>query len=90
METKKLEYIQEIKVRLGDLESQLEGLMAQATQSDYDEYLTDIRDKQESAQARLVDLEEAGGYEWQNVRAQLDKAVREVQNALFVVAGDYG
>lgn len=85
---KKREYDETIKAQLSEMEAQIEDLMAQATHSDYDEYLTDIRIKQESAKAKLAQLEEAQGEAWQNARAQLDKAVSEVQNALFVATVD--
>jgi chromosome segregation ATPase len=84
----KEEYRERTRVRLEEMEAQIEELMAQATRSDYDEYLTDIRAKQESAQARLAALEEASGEGWQELRTQLDKAVSDVQNALFVITSD--
>ena len=84
----KEEYRERTRARLEEMEAQIEELMAQATRSDYDEYLTDIRAKQESAQARLAALEEASGEGWQELRTQLDKAVSDVQNALFVITSD--
>lgn len=82
------EYQEKTRARLGEMEAEIEELMAQATQSDYDEYLTDIRTKQEAAKARLAALEESSSEAWQELRTQLDKAVSDVQNALFVVTSD--
>ena len=84
----KQEYQEKMKTRLGEMEAQIEALMAQATHSDYDEYLTDIRTKQEQAKARLAELEQADGGEWQEIRNELDKAVSEVQNAILVATAD--
>jgi DNA repair exonuclease SbcCD ATPase subunit len=86
----KKEYQEEMEARLGELEAQIEELMAQATRSDYDDYLTDIRAKQEIAKAKLAELKKASGESWQELEAQLDKAVSEVQNALFVATADSG
>jgi hypothetical protein len=83
-------YKRDIRSRLGELEVQIESLMAQATHSDYDEYLTDIRTKQEHAKAKLAELEEADGGGWQDIRSELDKAVSDVQNALLVATADSG
>ena len=88
--TARNEYQREKKLQLDELEARIEELMAHATHSDYDEYLTDIRIKQESAKAKLAQLEEAQGEAWQNLRAQLDKAAGEVQSALFVATADSG
>jgi chromosome segregation ATPase len=85
MVTTKKEYQKEMEARLGEIEGQIEELMAQATRSDYDEYLTDLRTQQESAKAKLAELEEARGEAWQDLKSQLDKAVSDIQNALFVV-----
>jgi glutamyl-tRNA reductase len=85
MVTTKEEYQKEMEARLGEIEGQIEELMAQATRSDYDEYLTDLRTQQESAKAKLAELEEARGEAWQDLKSQLDKAVSDIQNALFVV-----
>jgi hypothetical protein len=82
------EYQREKKLQLDELETRIEELMAHATRSDYDEHLTEIRIKQESAKAKLAQLEEATGEAWQNLRAQLEKAVSEVQSALFVATVD--
>jgi hypothetical protein len=90
MVTTREEYQKEITARLRETETQIGELMAHATSSDYDEYLTDIRIKQESAKAKLAQLEEATGEAWQNLRAQLDKAVSEVQSALLVAMADSG
>ena len=84
----KQEYQEKMRTRIAEIEAQIEALMAQATHSDYDEYLTDIRTKQEQAKARLSELEEADGGEWQEIRAELDKAVSEVQNAILVATAD--
>jgi DNA repair exonuclease SbcCD ATPase subunit len=84
------EYLEEMEKRLDEMEAQIEELMAQATKSDYDDYLTDIRTKQESAKAKLAELEKASGESWQELRAQLDKAVSDVQNALSVATADSG
>jgi hypothetical protein len=86
----KKEYQEEMAARLGKMEAQIEELMAQATRSDYDDYLTDIRAKQETAKAKLAELEKASGESWQELGAQLDKAVSDVQNALFVATADSG
>jgi|GEM_PF-2565588 len=77
-----------VALGIAEMEAQIESSMAQATHSDYDEYLTDIRAKQEQAKARLAELEEADGGEWQEIRAELDKAVSEVQNAILVATAD--
>ena len=84
------EYQKEIETRLGEIEDQIEELMAQATRSDYDEYLTEIRTQQESAKAKLAELEGARGEAWQDLRSQLDKAVSDIQSALFVVTSGSG
>jgi hypothetical protein len=84
----KQEYQEKMKTRIAEIEAQIESSMAQATHSDYDEYLTDIRTKQEQAKAKLAELEEADGGEWQEIRAKLDKAVSEVQNAILVATAD--
>jgi hypothetical protein len=84
------EYLEEIEARLGETEAQIEELMAQATRSDYDDYLTDIRAKQERAKAKLVELQGVNGESWLALRVQMDKAVSEVQNALFVATVDSG
>jgi predicted nuclease with TOPRIM domain len=84
----KREYEETIRAQLGEMEAQNEELMAQATRSNYEEHLTDLRIKQESAKAKLAELEEARGEAWQNLRAQLDRAVSDVQNALFVATAD--
>lgn len=86
----KREYQERIRGQLGQMDAQIRELMAQADNSDYDEYLTDIRNKQESAKVKLAELEEADGEAWQDLRAQLDQAVSEVQNALFVVTASSG
>lgn len=88
MAVTKKEYIEETRAQLDAFEVQIEGLMAQATHSDYDEYLTDIRIQQESAKATLADVEEARGEAWQDLKSQLDKAIIDIQNALFVITSD--
>jgi chromosome segregation ATPase len=85
MVTTKKKYQKETEARLGKIEDQIEELMAQATRSDYDEYLTDMRTQQETAKAKLAELEEARGEAWQVLKSQLDKAVGDIRNALFVV-----
>jgi hypothetical protein len=79
---------EKIEAQLDEMEAQIEELMAQATQSDYDDSLTDIRTKQERAKAKLAELDEASGEAWRDLKAELDKAVSDVQNALFVVTSD--
>jgi hypothetical protein len=86
--TTKEEYKKEIEAQLDEMEAQIEELMAQATQSDYDDYLTDIRAKQELAKAKLAELKRTSDEGWRELRAELDKAVSDVQNALFVVMSD--
>jgi hypothetical protein len=88
MAATKKEYIKETRAQLDAFEVQIEGLMAQATHSDYDEYLTDIRVQQESAKATLADVEEVRGEAWQDLKSQLDKAIIDIQNALFVITSD--
>jgi uncharacterized phage infection (PIP) family protein YhgE len=85
MVTTKKEYQKELQAQLGEIEDQIEGLMAQATRSDYDEYLTEIRTQQETAKAKLAELQEVRGEAWQGLKSQLDKAVSDIQSALFVV-----
>lgn len=84
----KTEYLEEIETRLGEMEAQLEGLMAQATHSDYAEYLTDIRTKQEIAKAKLAGLKQASDEDWHGIKTEIEKAVSDVQNALFVATAD--
>jgi hypothetical protein len=84
----KQEYQEKMKARLGEMEAQIEALMAQATHSDYDEYLTDIRAKQEQAKAKLAELDEADGGDWQEIKTEVDKAVSNVQNAIVVATAD--
>jgi predicted nucleic acid-binding Zn-ribbon protein len=88
MAATKKEYIKETRAQLDAFEVQIEGLMVQATHSDYDEYLTDIRVQQESAKATLADVEEVRGEAWQDLKSQLDKAIIDIQNALFVITSD--
>lgn len=88
--TTKEEYHKEMTAKLGETEVQIEMLMAQAIEADYEEYLTDIRVKQESAKAKLAELEETSGEEWQDLRANLDKTVLDVKNILSVVTADSG
>ena len=88
--TARNEYQREKKLQLDELEAQIEELMAQATRSDYDEYLTDIRTKQERAKVRLAELEQADGDAWQDIKTELYEAVRDVQNALFVATAEPG
>lgn len=87
METNQ-EIQEQIREQLEEREAQIEALMAQATQSDYDEYLTDLRLNQERAKARLAELQEAEGEQWHRLKAELDQAMAEVQNALRVAAPD--
>lgn len=86
----KQDYQETVKTRLGEMEAQIEALMAQATRSDYDEYLTDLRTKQERAKVRLAELEQANGDAWQDIKTELYEAVRDVQNALSVATADSG
>ena len=88
MVTTREEYRKEITARLRETEIQIGELMAHATSSDYDEYLTDIRIKQEGAKAILAELDKARGKVWRNLQGQLDGAVSEVQNALVVATAD--
>ena len=83
-------YVEKTRTRLGEMETQIEELMTQATRSEYDEYFSEIRTKQESAKARLEELEGASEEAWQDLRVPLDKAVNDVQNALFVVTAHSG
>lgn len=87
METKQ-EVQERMREQLDETEAQIRALMAQATQSDYDDYLTDLRLNQEQAKARLEELQEAEGEQWHRLKAELDQAVGEVQNALRVAAPD--
>lgn len=84
----KAEVQEQVRARLDEAEAKIEALMAQATQSDYDETLTDLRVKQELAKARLAELEGADGETWHDLKSELDRAVSEVQNALQVAAPD--
>ena len=86
--TARNEYQREKELQLDELEAQIEEMMVQAPRSDYDEYLTEIRIKQENATAKLAELEEANDEAWQTLRVEMDKAVREVRNALFVLTAD--
>jgi hypothetical protein len=88
MAATKKEYMEETRAQLDAFEVQIEGLMAQATHSDYDEHLTDIRIQQESAKATLADMEEVRGEAWQDLKSQLEKAITDIQNALFVITSD--
>jgi hypothetical protein len=82
----KKEVQEEMRAKLGKTEAQIEVLMAQATQSDYDEFLTDLRINQERAKAQLARLEEADDEAWQELKAELDRTVGAVQSALQVAA----
>jgi hypothetical protein len=82
----KKEVQEEMRAKLGKTEAQIEVLMAQATQSDYDEFLADLRINQERAKAQLARLEEADGEAWQELKAELDRTVGAVQSALQVAA----
>jgi hypothetical protein len=84
----KTEVQEQVRARLDEAEAEIEALMAQATQSDYDEMLTDLRVKQELAKARLAELEGVDGETWHDLKSELDRAVSEVQNALQVAAPD--
>ena len=84
----KQEFQNKMQARLDDLEAQIEELMAQATRSDYDEYLTNIRSKQENAKAKLAELEAAGDEAWVDHKSSVNRAVRDVENALFVMTSD--
>jgi hypothetical protein len=86
--TARNEYKQQKRSQIDELEAQIEELMAQTTEASYDEYLTDIRIKQENAKAKLAQLKEAEDEAGQNLRAELEEAVRDVQNALFVAGAD--
>jgi hypothetical protein len=86
--TTKEEYHEQMVKRLGEMEVQIEELMAEATRSDYNEFLTDIRVKQETAKAKLAELQESSGEAWQDLRTEVDKAVNGVETALFVVRSD--
>jgi hypothetical protein len=85
---KKEEYQKSVAAQLDEMKAQTKELMAQATRSDYDEHLTDIRTKLESAKAELAELKEASDESWQDLRARLDKALGDVQNDLSVVTAD--
>lgn len=74
--------------QLGRLEAEIQALMAEATSADYDDYLTDIRAKQEQARAALAELEEAGEGDWQQLEPCLNKVLADVKNALFVLTSD--
>jgi hypothetical protein len=82
----KKEVQEEMRAKLGKTEAQIEVLMAQATQSHYDEFLADLRINQERAKAQLARLEEADGEAWQELKAELDRTVGAVQSALQVAA----
>jgi hypothetical protein len=84
----KQEYQNEMEARLKDLETQIDELMTEATQSDYDEYLADIRSKQEDARAKLAELEEADGESWLALRTEVHQAFSDVEDALFVMRSD--
>ena len=84
MELTKQEYLWDAEARLEASEAQIEKLMAQETRSDYREYLTNIRLKQESAQAKLAQLAEAEGETWQDLRSDVDQAIGKVEDILFV------
>lgn len=87
MQKTKEEYLREFEARLGQTETEIETLMVRATRSDYDEHLTSIRANQEIARAKLVAFKEAGNDKWLETRAELERVVSKVENALYVVSG---
>ena len=86
----KEEYLREFKARIGQTETEIEELMAQATRLDYDEYLTGIRANQEIAKAKLVELKKASDDNLGQIKAELERAVSEVENGLLVATADSG
>ena len=82
------EYQETMDAQLCEMEGQIEELMAEASHSDYDEYLTDIRNKQEQAKARFADLAQADGDAWEESRIELEKAIGDIQSALFVITSE--
>jgi len=81
-------YEKKIDAQLDEWKVEIDKLKAKADKAEadaqikYHKHIEDLRAKQEAARERLVELKEAGGDAWEDLKAGLDNALKSLGDAV--------
>jgi predicted nuclease with TOPRIM domain len=88
MTTARDEYVQRIKAKLDEWNSEIDRLEDQARQKEADaqthiqEQIDKVKAKRQTAEEKLDDVRQAGGDAWQDLKSGLELATEAVGDAL--------
>jgi ABC-type transporter Mla subunit MlaD len=81
-----LEYQREVESTLNELDRSIAALQAKAetvaeeNKAEFNAMLSDVQEKRAQARAQLEKLKKAGANAWQDMRAEIDETVEDLQD----------
>jgi len=80
--------IDQLSAKITELKAKLEGKQAES-KAEYYERIEDLKKRRDKAFNHLEDLKQSGSEAWQTIKAGLDNAVRDLQDAFDKAASKF-